>query len=178
VASGIKTRAPLTAVNATRWALYEVVADADLPLEASAGGCAKYRARESIPKAARVSEAGTLVGWQISSTAITTCARGDHCGTKLAAQGSHAAIAYLPKSVQVFKAGGMVRAEAPEAKKAAIHARRAAVRAGGSFREGNAGAVNARYCKLIHRADGSGYGWRPALPPPAEAGALKRGRRG
>jgi hypothetical protein len=33
-------------------------------------------------------------------------------------------------------------------------------------------------CKLLHRADGYGYAWRPVLPPPAEPGGLERGRLG
>jgi hypothetical protein len=36
--------------------------------------------------------------------------------------------------------------------------------------------INAKYCKLLHCADG--YARRPALPPPAETGAPKRGRSG
>jgi hypothetical protein len=60
---------------------------------------------------------------------------------------------------------------------ATIHAGRLAVRGSGSFKVGNAGAINATCCKLLDRADGCGYAWRPALPPPAEAGAVRRGRR-
>jgi hypothetical protein len=37
-------------------------------------------------------------------------------------------------------------------------------------------AINANYCKLLHCADGCAR--RPARPPPAEAGGLKRGRTG
>jgi hypothetical protein len=40
-----------------------------------------------------------------------------------------------------------------------------------------ADGINAGYCKLLHRADGYRYAWRPALPPPAEAGGLGRGGR-
>jgi hypothetical protein len=38
---------------------------------------------------------------------------------------------------------------------------------------GNADGINAKYCKLLHRADG--YAWRPALPPLAKAGVLSVG---
>jgi RRXRR protein len=43
--------------------------------------------------------------------------------------------------------------------------------------DGNADAISAKYCTL-DRADGYGYPWRPALPVPAEAGGLQRGRVG
>jgi hypothetical protein len=177
VASGIKAqaRAPLTAVNAAPWALYEAMADADLPLEAS-GLRPKYRAREAIPKAACVGEAGTLAAWQSPSTEITASPKGDCCPGKLTAHASHAGTACL--SVQGFKAGDKAQAELPDGNKAAIRVGRAAVRVGGSLGMGNAGAVDTTCRKLLHRADGSGYAWRPALPPPAAAGGLKRGRRG
>jgi hypothetical protein len=45
----------------------------------------------------------------------------------------------------------------------------------GVFRVGNADAINATYCQLLHRADGYGYARPPALPPPAEAGGLQCG---
>jgi hypothetical protein len=78
-------------------------------------------------------------------------------------------------SVRV-KIGDMVRAEVPKCNKPTIRAWRVAVRTRGSFQVGNAGAINAKYGKLLDRADGSGYAWRPALSPPAEAGGLKPGR--
>jgi hypothetical protein len=78
------------------------------------------------------------------------------------------------KSVRGFKTGDMVRAEVPNGKQAGIHVGRVAVRGSGSFRVGNADGINARYCKLLHRADGYGYAWRPALTPRAEARGLQR----
>ena len=52
---------------------------------------------------------------------------------------------------------------------------RVAVRASGSFTVGNADAINATYCKILHRADRYGYGWRPALPPRAKPPGFQRG---
>ncbi len=56
---------------------------------------------------------------------------------------------------------------------AAIRVGRVAVRASGFFRVGNADGINARYGKLLDRADGYWYTWRSALPPRAEAGGLE-----
>jgi hypothetical protein len=158
---------PLTAVNAAPRALYEAMAHADLLLETSCGLRTKCRAREA-PKAACVGESGTLAAWQIPSTEITASPKADCCRGKLTAHPSHAGTACL--SVQGFKAGDKARAEMPDGKKAAIRVGRAAVRVSGSLGTGNAGAVAAAYGKLLHRADGSGYAWRPALPPPVAAG--------
>jgi hypothetical protein len=52
---------------------------------------------------------------------------------------------------------------------------RVAVRASGSFTIGNADGINAKYCKLLHRADGYGYAERPALPPRLKPGVLSAG---
>jgi hypothetical protein len=53
---------------------------------------------------------------------------------------------------------------------------RVAVRASGSFRVGNADGINAKYCKLLHRADGYRYARQPALPPRPEKRGFQRGR--
>jgi hypothetical protein len=63
----------------------------------------------------------------------------------------------------------------PNGKKTAIHVGRVTVRAGGSFRMGDAGGINAKYWRLLYRADGYGYAWPPVLLSPAEAGGLNRG---
>jgi hypothetical protein len=92
--------------------------------------------------------------------------------TKLTAHGFSRGYCMRTESVRGSETGDRVRAEVPKGKKAAIHVGRVAVCASGSFQVGNADAINARSCKRLHRADGYGYACRPALPPPAEAGAL------
>jgi hypothetical protein len=52
---------------------------------------------------------------------------------------------------------------------------RVAVRASGYFRVGDADAINAKYCKPLHRADGYRYAWHFL---PDEAGGIERGRLG
>ena len=78
------------------------------------------------------------------------------------------------KAVRGFQTGDMVRAEVPNGNPAGVHVGRVAVRASRSFTVGNADGINAKYCKILHRADG--YGWRPALPPrPEPRGFQRRG---
>jgi hypothetical protein len=73
----------------------------------------------------------------------------------------------------ILTRGRAVRAEVP-----AIHVGRGPVRDSSFFTVGTANAINATYCKRLHRADGYGYVERPALPPPTEAGGLQPGRLG
>jgi 5-methylcytosine-specific restriction endonuclease McrA len=187
VLARIKAQAPLkdaAAVNAARSALYAALADTGLPLEASSGGRTTYnRARLGIAKThaldpACVGEVATLVGCQIPSTEIKASGRGDYCRTKLTPHAFPRGYCMRTQSVRGFQTGDMVRAEVPNGKQAAIHVRRVAVGASGSFTVRNADGINAKYCKLLDRAGGYGYAWRPALPPPAEAGGLQRGRLG
>jgi 5-methylcytosine-specific restriction endonuclease McrA len=178
-----QARAPLkdaAAVNATRWALYQVLADTGLPVEASSGGRTKYnRARLGIPKthaldAACVGDVATLVGWAVPTLEIKASGRGHYCRTKLTAHGFARGYCMRTKAVRGFQTGDIVRAEVPNGKKAGVHVGRVAVRASGSFRVGNADGINATYCKILHRADGYGYGWRPALPPRPERRDFQR----
>jgi RRXRR protein len=165
------------AVNARRCALYEALADTGLPVEASSGLRTKYnRARLGIPKspaldAACVGEVGTPVGWQIPTTEIKPSGRGDYCRTKLTPHGFPRGYCVRTKSVRGCQTGDIVRAEVRKGKQAGIHVGRVAVRASGSFRVGNADGINAKCCKLRHRADGYGYAWRPALPSRAQGGS-------
>jgi 5-methylcytosine-specific restriction endonuclease McrA len=161
-----QAKAPLkdaAAVNATRWALYEALADTGLPIEASSGGRTKYnRSRLGIPKshaldAACVGEVGTLVGWQIPSTEIKATGRGDYCRTNLDRHGFSRGYYTRAKRVRGFQTGDMVRAEVPKGARKGVHVGRVAVRVTGSFRVGNADGINAKYCKLLHRADGYSY---------------------
>jgi hypothetical protein len=164
-------KAPLkdaAAVNVTRWALYEALADTGLPVEASSGGRTKYdRAQLGIAKthafdAACVGKVGTLVGWQISTLAIKAMGCGSYCRTKLTAHGFRRAHCMRAKSIHGFKTG----------------IGRVAVRASGSFNvqtpTGVVQGINARRCTILHRADGYKYHQqRAALPLPASTGSVR-----
>jgi hypothetical protein len=170
------------AIAATGCASSEALAGTGLPVEAWSGGGTKFnRARLGIPKtdaldAACVGEIGARLGWQQPTLAIKASARAHCCQTKLTAHCIPPGYCMRSRSVRGFQTGDMVRAEAPTGSKAGTHVGRAAVGGSGSLRVGNADAINARYCKLLHRADGYCYARQPALPPRPEERGLKRGR--
>jgi hypothetical protein len=64
------------------------------------------------------------------------------------------------KAVRDFHRGG-TRAKVPRGARAGPHIGRVAVGPSGPFKTG-AGGIDARSCKLLHRADGFGFGWQPA----------------
>jgi hypothetical protein len=76
-------------------------------------------------------------------------------------------------SVRGFQTGDMVRAELPTGKKAGTHVGRVAVRGSGSLRVGNADAINAKYCKLLHRAVGYCYARQPRFLPVLKNGVFE-----
>jgi hypothetical protein len=119
---------------------------------------------------ARVTTAtiATIIAASTSSPSSERSTRRDGAGTER--MSCHC---MRSKSVRVFKTG-----RGANGNPAGIHVRRVTVGAGGSFREGAAEGITAKYCKLLHRADGCGYARRPALPSPAKAGGLKCGRLG
>jgi hypothetical protein len=175
-----RIKAPLkdaAAVNATRWAFYETLADTCLPAEAwSSRHTKSNRARVGMPKthmldAACVGEVGTLPGRLLPSMEIKASARGHRCRTQHTARG-------LARGYCMRTISDIVRAAAPKGPQAALHLGRVAVPASGSFTAGNADGTNATSTKLLDHADGYGCAFRRALPPPAEAGVLQRGRLG
>ena len=68
------------------------------------------------------------------------------------------------KSVRGFETGDIVRADVPNGKKAGVHIGRVAVRARGSFKVGVVDDINWKHCRMLHRADGYGYGQRVHSP--------------
>jgi hypothetical protein len=69
------------------------------------------------------------------------------------------------KSVRSLQTGDMVRAEVPIGQKAGNHVGRVAVRPSGAWRVGNAGPIDAKDRKLLHRADGYCYARQPRFLP-------------
>jgi len=181
-----QAQAPLkdaAAVNSTRWAIWERVRQAGLPVEATTGGRTKFnRHRLGIPKnhaldAACTGEFGSLQKWQRPVLVIACTGRGSHQRTRLTKDGFPRGYLLRTKTVRGFRTGDLVTAGVPEGRHAGTYTGRVAVRATGSFNvqteTGTIQGISSRHCRLLQRADGYGYQLhaRPALAPPPTAQA-------
>ena len=171
-----QAKAPLkdaTAVNSTRWALFNALKATGLAVDAGTGGRTKFnRNRLSIPKthaldAVCVGEVNAVDNWQCPTVAIKCTGRGSYQRTRLTAQGFPRGYLMRQKQVHGFQTGDMVKAIVPSGKKAGTHTGRVAVRASGSFNiqtpNGVVQGIGHRHCRLIQRNDGYGYSIQPTL---------------
>lgn len=165
-----QVRVPLrdtSAVNSTRWALYQVLKGAGLPVEVATGGRTKFnRSRFSIPKAhaldaACVGEVEEISGWEIPTLSVKANGRGSYKRTRLTKYGFPRGYLMRQKQVQGFQTGDMVKAIVPKGTKMGTWLGRVAVRKTGSFDiqtlDGAIQGISHKYCTLIQRADGYGY---------------------
>ena len=154
------------AVNATRFALVEVLRRIGVPVGTWTGGRTRWnRARFGIEKthakdALCVGEIADIKPGRLKTLQIKATGRGEHCRTNWTAEGFPRGYKMRQKQVRGFRTGDVVRAEVSgPLKTAGIHRGRVAVRASGSFRVGKVDGINARYCVLVQRADGYEYEW-------------------
>ena len=165
-----RAKAPLrdaTAVNATRWNLFERLKRTGLPVETGSGGRTKWnRTRLGIPKthsldAACVGEVDRVVGWTCPALSIRTTGRGSYQRTRLDAFGFPRGFLTRTKTHFGFATGDLVRAIVAKGKKTGTHLGRVAVRASGSFNirtvSGIVQGLSHKVCRLVQRADGYGY---------------------
>lgn len=167
-----QAKAPLkdaTAVNATRWALYERLKGLGLPVECGSGGRTKYnRVRQALPKthwcdAACVGESTpeVLDGSGVVPLFITATGHGSRQLCSMDRYGFPRTGPKGAKRVKGFQTGDMVRAVVPSGKKAGTHVGRVLVRASGSFdirtKQGRITGINVRSCRAVHRCDGYSY---------------------
>ncbi|EAZ97756.1 RNA-guided endonuclease IscB [Marinobacter sp. ELB17] len=160
-----------SAVNSTRWALYQALKQTGLPVEVGTGGRTKFnRCRLRIPKthaldAACVGEVEIVEGWDVPTLAIKATGRGSYKRTRLTKHGFPRGYLMRQKQVQGFQTGDMVRAVVPAGTKAGTWQGRVAVRKTGSFNiQTSSGAIQGishRHCVLTQRADGYGYHIQP-----------------
>jgi 5-methylcytosine-specific restriction endonuclease McrA len=160
-----------SAVNSTRWPLYQTLKQAGLPVEVGTGGRTKFnRQRLSIPKthaldAACVGQVEAIADWDIPTLSIKATGRGSYKRTRLTKCGFPRGYLMRQKQVQGFQTGDMMRAIVPKGTKMGAWSGRVAVRKTGSFNiqtvNGAVQGISHKYCTLTQRADGYGYHIQP-----------------
>jgi hypothetical protein len=153
-----------TAVNATRWALFERLKVFGLPLACGSGGRTKFnRATQGYGKAhwidaACVGVSGDAVRLDPSRgyLAIKAMGRGRRQVCRTDKFGFPSRWCSRTKRIQGFQTGDIVRAEIPSGKYAGIHVGRVAIRATGSFQIGPV-AAHVRHVRMVQRVDGYQY---------------------
>lgn len=161
------------AVNATRWALFNMLKTTGLPVEVASGGRTKYnRQRLCIPKthaldAACVGAVEQITGWSKPVLQIKATGRGSYQRTRLDRYGFPRGYLMRQKQVQGFQTGDTVIANVPTGKKAGNYVGRVAVRKSGSFNiqtlEGVIQGISWQHCTLLSRGDGYGYFHQPKI---------------
>ncbi len=155
-----------TAVNSTRWALFNQLKLTGLPVTTGSGGQTKYnRTRLELPKthyfdAACVGKVDKLVVLTAQPLSIKSNGHGTRqmCRTDKFGFPSR----YVPrdKFVKGFQTGDLVKAVVTSGNKIGEYVGRVAVRSSGSF---NISAkelvqgINHQYCQILHRKDGYSY---------------------
>ena len=177
-----QARQPLkdaTAVNTTRWALFERLEALGLPMETGTGGRTQWnRERRGIPKThwldACCVGASTpevlswkhIIPWQLEAT-------GRQCRQmcQVDKRGFPRSKSKQRSRVHGFRTGDLVRAVCPaHLKTAGVHVGRVLVRASGSFDvvtpTRRVEGISWRYCQRLQQGDGYTYAQvRRALPP-------------
>lgn len=153
------------ALNAMRYILVERLRTLGLPVRTWSGGRTRWnRERFGIQKAHCLDAlcVGDLADVRVPALcplSITAQGRGSYQRTNVDASGFPRGYLTRNKRIRGFSTGDLVRAEVPEhLKTGGMHLGRVAVRTSGSFRVGKIDGINARYCRVMQRADGYEYG--------------------
>ncbi|MEO8956789.1 MAG: RNA-guided endonuclease IscB, partial [Ktedonobacteraceae bacterium] len=168
-----RVKAPLkdaTAVNATRWKLYEQLMALGLPVECGSGGLTKFnRTRRVLPKthwldAACVGQS-TPERLQVKGIVPLLIKANGHGSRQLCLMDAYGFPRTKPRQKRFthpFHTGDIVRASVPShLKNAGIHVGRMSAKANGAFtiatRAGKITDIGKKYCRCLQRADGYGY---------------------
>ncbi|MHB8423152.1 MAG: RNA-guided endonuclease IscB [Leptospirales bacterium] len=156
-----------SAVNATRWALFQVLKQTGLPVETGSGGRTKWnRIRFGLSKthaldAACVGNVDRVEDGNHPILSIKTTGRGSYQRTRLDAFGFPRGFLTRKKAHFGFATGDMVKAVVTTGKKIGSYLGRVAVRSSGSFNIQRTGTVvqgiSHKDCHCLQRADGYGY---------------------
>ena len=161
-----------SAVNTTRWALYERLNQTGLPLEVGTGGMTKFhRMTQGLDKHHWIDAACV----HLSGKSTPDCLLIDRVkpllikatgyGTRqMCLMDRYGFPRTKPKSAKVvhgFQTGDMVKAIITTGKKIGVYVGRVAVRASGSFnittQSGTIQGISYQYCTTIHKTDGYSY---------------------
>jgi len=169
-----------TAVNSTRWALFELLQELGLPIECGSGGMTKYnRELRNLPKthwvdAACVGASTPLVLQvkQIKPLAITA---NGHGSRQMCLMNEFGFPRTKPKAKHFshpFHTGDIVKAVVPaHLKNSGAHTGRVSVKAKGAFtistNKGKVTDIGKKYCQVLQKADGYAYSQKgeAAFPP-------------
>jgi len=165
-----QTKKPLrdaSAVNSTRWALFEAFKGTGLPVETGSGGQTKWnRTRFELPKthsldAACVGHVDKVVKGDQLVLSIKATGRGSYQRTRLDAFGFPRGFLTRKKAHFGFVTGDLVKAVVTTGKKIGSYLGRVAVRSSGRFNIQRTGTVvqgiSHKACRRLQRADDYGY---------------------
>ena len=161
------------AVNTTRYALVEHLGRLGLPIGTWSGGRTRWnRDRFGVVKdhakdALCVGDLTRVSFGSMRTIQVKATGRGRYGRTLVDGSGFPRGYLMQHKRVQGFQSGDLVCAEVPEfsrnrpLKNHGIHRGRLAVRETGSFRVASVDGINAKYCRVLQRADGYEYSLVP-----------------
>ncbi len=159
-----------TAVNSTRWVLFNKLKEMGLPISTGSGGLTKFnRTRLNLPKTHWID--ASCVGQIESLTLVTNqpilikaTGRGTRqmCGTdKYGFPTRHRSRIQIHKG---FQTGDIIKATVTAGKKVGFYLGRVLCRASGSFdistQNGRITGISYKYCQSIHKKDGYSYGFQ------------------
>lgn len=167
-----KAKKPLkdaTAVNATRWALFNALKQTGLSVEVSSGGKTKFnRCRLLLPKHHYIDAAcvGNIDSLDIKTSQPLLIKATGHGTRQMCGTDKHGFPSRHRQRQQIhygFQTGNIVKAVVTTGKKAGLHVGRVLCRATGSFdisiKTGRVAGINQRFCATVHQKDGYSYGF-------------------
>ncbi len=174
-----QAKAPLkdaSAVNATRWALYERLKETGLPIECGSGGLTKFnRTTRGLPKehwldavCVGKSTPEKLGFLGVVPLLIASLGHGRRQMCLMGKQGFPRTGPKAAKYVKGFQTGDLVLAVVTKGAKIGTYVGRVAVRATGSFnittKQGTVQGISHCACTSFHKCDGYSYGYGIPLP--------------
>lgn len=158
-----------TAVNATRWALYELLLALGMPVECRSGGLTKFnRIQRGLSKKHWIDAAcmgtstpASLTLEGIIPLLITATGHRSRQKRNINEIGFPCSKPKGAKKVKGFQTGDMVKAVVTSGTKQGEYVGRVLVRASGSFdirtNQGRVQGISHRFCTPVHRCDGYSY---------------------